>query len=87
MKSCAGVLHYIIVILGRSKYTIRRVDTPDSYCIILNVGEVEFLFTREDVKALLFLEEMIGSVQSTLPYKMQRVLECGTEYVEEGGEK
>lgn len=87
MKSNTEILHYIIVVLGHSEYTIRRVDMPVGYCIMLEVGGVKFLFTREDVKDLVFLEELNWALQSTLPYEMQRVLEYGTEYVEEGGEE
>ena len=80
MNSEAEILHYIFVVLSRSNYKICRVNTPDGYCVILKVGEVKFLFTREDIEALVRIESgMDCCLYTDLPKSMQRVLEYDSE--------
>lgn len=86
MTSVEELLHYIFVVLSRSKYTLERVDTPDGNCIFLKVSEVRLLFTREDVAALVLNGEKDWTVSAALLDNMRRVLEYGPEYIEKGEE-
>lgn len=85
MTSNEELLHYIFVVLSRSKYTMQRVDTPDGNCIFLEVAEVRLFFTREDVEALVLNGEKDWTFSAALLDNMRRVLEYGPEYIEKGG--
>lgn len=89
MKSSAEILHYMFWVLSRSKYTLRRVYMPEGYSVLLKVGEVGFLYTREDIRCLERMErdkDWPCSILRNLLYKMKLVLAFGTEYFNEGGE-
>lgn len=85
MTNNAEIIHYMFVVLSRFRYTLERVDTPEGYCVFLKVPEVRFLFTREDVAALVHNGEKDWLVSADLIDNMRRVLEYGSEYIEEGG--
>lgn len=87
MTRITFLLHYMLERLEvMGDWSLRRVNTPDGYACLMKVGEVEFLWCKEDVASMYFAEDEDWGSKLTLHEKVRDCIINGVTY-EKGKEK
>lgn len=78
--TCNSLLCYIIFLLGRRRYSLKRIKTFDGLNVFYKSGRVKICFTPDHIRNLLLLTSGVWRPYSDLVMRLSRCLTTGEEY-------